>query len=246
MRGHLCSPDFACFSAVVSAFFRFCQKHRRPLGSWQLRSGLAKTLRSFFSRYSCQVSGPWTWFPESDASIHMSLLPASRWFANNCKALQHSLRELWRRHLFGKWASSSRIDSRLAGNVPYSEVRCAAARSLALKSLDTTAVQVGANVSPAKLRVMMRDPRPRRSKRKTPAPVFICPFCSQEGADLQHVVWSCFQRRWEDGSRPPLCPDCPLQRCLGWPRRKPPDAYDIQVLTWQAFCRKRILQERWC
>ncbi|CAE7862185.1 unnamed protein product [Symbiodinium microadriaticum] len=28
--------------------------------------------------------------------------------------------------------------------------------------------------------------------------------------------------------------------------RKPPDAYDIQVLTWQTFCRKRILQERWC
>ena len=36
-----------------------------------LRSGLAKTPRTFFSRFGCQVSGPWTWFSASDVSVRI-------------------------------------------------------------------------------------------------------------------------------------------------------------------------------
>ena len=32
---------------------------------------------------------------------------------------------------------------------------------------------------------------------------------------------------------------------VGWPRKKPPDRYGLQILSWQVFCRRRILQERW-
>ena len=244
-RGHLASPDFACFSAVVSAIYRFCKRRQTPFGSWDLKSGFAKSLRSFFSRYGCSVISPWTWCSNGALASRISLMPSSAWFASNAKLLQHLLREVWRKFLYAKWATRPRIDSHLAGQVPYSEHRCAAARNLAAQSSHHTAVLVGATVSPAKLSVMMQNPGNSRRIRRGPLPVFTCPFCHNEGADLHHVTWSCAQRRDEAGRPPPACPACPLQKRLGWPRRRPPDRSDRIILDWMAFCRKRILQERW-
>ena len=241
-RGHLASPDFACFSAVTNALYRFCKRHQNVFGSWYLKSGFAKTIRSYFARFGCKVVGPWTWHSLGTAAVRISFQPSSPWFPRTSENLQHSLREIWRRFLYEKWTSRFRIDSRLAGNIPYSEARCAAARSLAVQSLHRTAVLVGASVSPAKLAVMLQNGGPRRRNRKAPAPVHVCPFCRQEGADLNHVVWECTHRRDEGG---PRVPSCPLQKRLGWPKKKPPDFADNQVLDWQVYCRKLILQERW-
>ena len=245
LRGHLCSPDFACFSAVIAAIYRFCKKTHSPFGSWELKSGLAKSIRSFFTRYGCSVTCPWTWRSNSANAARISLMPSSSWFASNNKALQRSLREIGRSFLYAKWAASPRIDSQFAWHVPYSEHRCAAARGMAVQSPHHTAVLVGANVSPAKLAVMLQAHRLARSNRKVPAPVFVCPFCHQPGADLLYVTWSCPLRQEGEGRPPPVTPVCHLQKRLGWPRKQPPDKYDCQILEWMVHCRRKILQERW-
>ena len=241
-RGCLCSSDFACFlpSFLPSAAFARRAKILSDLGSSNL--DWAKSLRSFFSRYGCSVTSPWTWRFNGANDARISNMPSSSWFATNNKELQHSRREIWRNFSFtpsGLPVPESIVA--LLGMCPTASIAVLRPEVWPL-SHHTSSCRC--QLSRAKLSVMMQERRPARSNRKDPAPLFACPFCHQARVDLQHVVWSCAQRQDGEGRPPPAIPVCPLQKRLGWPRKRPPDKYDCQILEWMLFCRQKILQER--
>ena len=147
---------------------------------------------------------PWKWKHLGLGAVLVLRRGFGEW-QNKLKAVQHSLRESWRRACYYKWLGQDRIDNQLYHIIAHNDRRTKSLRFADLSSHELAVVS-GAAVSPAKFSVM----------RASVEASYPWGRCSGHLIDWNLLLWEC-----QSASRPPgIARDLSIdmiQVRLGWP-----------------------------